>query len=132
MSSMKLNPRKFRQCMKIELVGVENQTQISSTYKQLWEDWKLFKNSRMFCLFVCFFLSLWSKNLWPIKLEIFLEKEMSIIGIQNITDRTNCVLQNKKSSGEMWQIFELSNKPSFWAFVFHINLTLSKKPNPPI
>ncbi len=61
MSSMKLNPRKFRQCMKIELVGVENQTQISSTYKQLWEDWKLFKNSRMFwqfvCLFVSFFLS---------------------------------------------------------------------------
>jgi len=99
--------------MKIELVGVENQTQISSTYKQLWEDWKLFKNSRMFCLFLSFFLSLWSKNLWPIKLEIFLEKEMSIIGIQNITDRTNCVLQNKKSSGEMWQIFELSNKPSF-------------------
>ncbi len=43
------------------------------------------------CLFVCF--TLVEKNLWPVKLEIFLEKEMSIIGIQNITDRsTNCVI----------------------------------------
>jgi hypothetical protein len=39
----------------------------------------------------------------------------------------------KKSSGEMWNVANLraSNKPSFWAFIFHTNLTLSKKPNPP-
>jgi len=43
-------------------------------------------------LFVCLFHS-GRKNLRPVKLEIFLEKEMSIIGIQNINDRsTNCVI----------------------------------------